>query len=129
MTFHPGAERLLAGLVNIIPELAELGKAQALVGDPPRTVIDHEDKSAGQQQESHKSEKSADHASPYIYGSRKRHQPIPGQFGKFNLINTLLAFSGGGRVPADAGKTLTLQKGPFIRSPNGGGRNPAAAVL
>src|SRR5215475_8706213 len=64
LALHPGVERLLAGLVNIVPELAELGEPQGLVGDPARAVIDHEDESAGQQQQPHKSEETADHASP-----------------------------------------------------------------
>src|SRR6266567_2453836 len=33
MTLHPGPKRLLAGLVNIVPELAELREVQGLVGD------------------------------------------------------------------------------------------------
>jgi hypothetical protein len=39
---------------------------QGLIGDPARSVIDHENESAGQQQKPDKSEKTADHASPYI---------------------------------------------------------------
>ncbi|MBZ5699861.1 MAG: ComEC family competence protein [Acidobacteriia bacterium] len=89
ITLHPGPERLLAGLVNIVPELTKLGEAQGLVGDPAGPVIDHEDKSAGQQQKPHQSEKTADHASPYISGARKRRQALPGRLGKFNLISTL----------------------------------------
>src|SRR5258708_39236422 len=66
LAFHPGPERLLAGLMDVIPELTEPGEAQALIGDEARTVIDHEDETAGQQQQPDKSEKTADHASPYI---------------------------------------------------------------
>src|SRR5581483_7136651 len=33
---NPGAERLLAGLIHVVPELAELGEPQTLVGDPTR---------------------------------------------------------------------------------------------
>jgi hypothetical protein len=36
--------------MDIVPELAELGKTERLIGDPARAVIDHEDESAGQQQ-------------------------------------------------------------------------------
>src|SRR5258708_25477105 len=48
--FAPRPEGPLAGLGEVGPELAEPGKPQALIGDPARAVIDHEDKSAGQQQ-------------------------------------------------------------------------------
>jgi hypothetical protein len=44
------AECLLAGLMDIVPELTKPGETQGLIGDPPRSVIDHEDKSARQQQ-------------------------------------------------------------------------------
>ena len=71
VALDPGPERLLAGLMDVVPELAEPGKAQGLIGDPACPVIDHEDKSAGQQQQPHKSEKTADHASPY-YLSRPK---------------------------------------------------------
>jgi hypothetical protein len=67
MALHPGPERLLAGLIDIVPELAELGEAERLIGDPARAIIDHEDESAGQQQQPYKSKKTADHASPYIH--------------------------------------------------------------
>src|SRR3954451_24195703 len=67
---HPGPESLLAGLVNIIPELTEPSEAQGLVGDPAGSVINHEDESAGQQQQAQKTEKTADHASPYISGPK-----------------------------------------------------------
>jgi hypothetical protein len=70
MAFHPGPECLLAGLMDIVPELAKPGKAQGLIGDPTCSVIDHENKSAGQQQQPDKSEKAADHASPYICRAR-----------------------------------------------------------
>src|SRR5258705_7568746 len=50
VAFHPGSKGLLAGLMNIVPELAEPGKSQILVGHPAGAVIDHEDESAGQQQ-------------------------------------------------------------------------------
>src|SRR5712671_1594861 len=73
---HPGPKRLLAGLVDIVPELTEPGEPQGLIGDPARAVIDHENESAGQQQQPYQSEKTADHASPYIARARKRSQPL-----------------------------------------------------
>src|ERR1700674_3055727 len=63
---HPDPEVLLAVLRNIVPEFAKSGKAQGLIGHPARPIIDHEDKSARQEQQPDKSEKAADHASPYI---------------------------------------------------------------
>src|SRR5260370_6390330 len=88
---HPGPERLLAGLMDIVPEFAKTGKAQGLIGDPARAVIDHEDESAGQQQQPHKSEKTADHASPYVSCAPKRRQPLLARRGKFNHISILSA--------------------------------------
>jgi hypothetical protein len=67
MALHPSPERLLARLIYIVPELAELGETERLVGNPARAIIDHEDESAGQQQQPYKSKNTADHASPYIY--------------------------------------------------------------
>src|SRR5581483_1061881 len=64
VALDPGAESLLAGLMDIVPELSEASEAQVLIGDPTRAVIDHEDESAGQQQNPDKSEKTADHAPP-----------------------------------------------------------------
>src|SRR6266404_8759885 len=64
LALQPGPERQLAGLVNIVPELPEPGETQGLVGHEAGAVIDHEDKSAGQQQQADKSEETADHASP-----------------------------------------------------------------
>src|ERR1043166_107111 len=64
VALDPDLESLLAGLVDVVPELAEPGEAQVLVGHPAGAVIDHEDESAGQQQQTDKSAKTADHASP-----------------------------------------------------------------
>ena len=64
MALDPDPECLLAGLMDIVPELAKPGKPQGLIGDPAGPVIDHEDKSAGQQQQPHKAEETADHVSP-----------------------------------------------------------------
>src|SRR5262249_54523447 len=43
VALDPGAERLLAGLMDVVPELPKPGEAQVLVGHPARPVIDHED--------------------------------------------------------------------------------------
>src|SRR5690348_7481062 len=64
VALDPDLESLLAGLVDVVPELAKPGEAQVLVGHPAGAVIDHEDESAGQQQQTDQSEKTADHASP-----------------------------------------------------------------
>src|SRR5262249_649985 len=86
----PRPECLLAGLVDVVPELAEPGEAQVLVGHPACAVIDHEDESAGQQQEAYQSEEPADHASPkYCKAPLKCRQPIPGRREKFNLFSPL----------------------------------------
>ena len=74
----PGPECLLAGLMDIVPELTKSGETQGLIGDPTGAVIDHENKSAGQQQKPDKSEKTADHASPYICRARRRRQALTG---------------------------------------------------
>jgi hypothetical protein len=103
MAFHPGAESLLAGLVDIVPELAELGEPQALVGHPARAIIDHEYESAGQQQQSDKPEKTADHASPSICRAEKRRQPLTGWQRKFNLISILLPLQSGPPEPGGPG--------------------------
>src|ERR1700732_1926539 len=105
---HPGPERLLAGLMDIVPEFAETGKTQGLIGDPARPVIDHEDKSAGQQQQPHKSEKTADHASPYVSRARTRRQPLLARRGKFNHISILSAPSERAFGPLGTRKALTL---------------------
>src|ERR1700755_3068333 len=89
----PGPESLLAGLMDIVPELAKTGETQGLVGHPAGAVIDHENESAGQQQQPHKSEKTADHASPCICRAVGCCQPIAGWCRKFNSISTLSAFS------------------------------------
>src|SRR3954470_17734675 len=51
MALDPGLERGLAGLVDIVPELAEPGETQGLVGNETGPVIDHKDESAGQEQQ------------------------------------------------------------------------------
>src|SRR6185312_8494646 len=47
----PGPECKLAGLMDVVPELAEPGEPQGLVGDETGAVIDHKDESAGQEQQ------------------------------------------------------------------------------
>src|ERR1700754_2114498 len=67
-----GAERLLAGLMDVVPELAEPGEPQVLVGDPACPVIDHENEPASQQQQPYQTKKPADHASPcYLFALRR----------------------------------------------------------
>src|SRR5882672_9681567 len=51
VALDPGPERLLAGLMDVVPELAKPGEPQGLVGDEPGAVIDHEDESASQEQQ------------------------------------------------------------------------------
>jgi hypothetical protein len=46
----PGMERQLARLMYVVPEIAEPGEAQGVVGDEARPVIDHENKSASEEQ-------------------------------------------------------------------------------
>src|SRR5262249_48839618 len=70
-TLHPGPERLLAGLMDVVPELAEPGETQGLIRHEACAVKDHEDESAGQEQQADKPEETADHASPYISVARK----------------------------------------------------------
>jgi hypothetical protein len=52
-----------------------------------------------------------------------------GQRGKFNLFSNLSARLRPAFRPQNGPKALTLQGAPSIRTANGGGRNPAAAVL
>src|SRR5258708_22264836 len=121
---HPGLERLLAGLMDVVPELTKPGETQGLIGDPARAVVDHENESTGQQQKPDKSEKTADHASPYICRARKRSQPITGWRRKFNLISTLSAFYARTCRFGAVRKPLTLQNLPSIRAPMAAGANP-----
>src|SRR4029077_10080904 len=73
--FHPGLKRRLTGLMDVVPELAEAGEAQGLVGDEARAVIDNEDESAGQEQQADKPEQTADHASPNPCRAREGRLP------------------------------------------------------
>ena len=56
-------------------------------------------------------------------------QPIAGRPEKFNLISNLCAISG--RIPALSGRPENVDGAwrALYKTPNGGGRNPAAAVL
>jgi hypothetical protein len=115
--------------MNVVPELTEPGEPQGLVGDPACAVIDHENKSAGQQQQPHKSKKTADHASPYIGRARRRSQPLPGPQRKFNLISTLSLLSKRAPGLSQGPESVDAAIGGLYKGGNGGGRNPAAAVL
>src|SRR6516164_816495 len=77
VALDPGAERLLAGLMDIVPELAKPRESQALIGDPTRAVIDHQDESARQQQQPHQSEKAADHVSPHLCAAKCGGSEVP----------------------------------------------------
>src|ERR1700758_3430837 len=78
LALDPGAEGGLARLIDVVPELAELGEPQALVGDPARPVIDHEDESAGQEQQAYQSEKAADHVSPLFLNAVSHYRAARG---------------------------------------------------
>src|SRR3954453_11946994 len=128
-TLYRGAKRQLAGLVDVVPELPEPGETQGLVGDEPRAVIDHEDKSAGEEQQANQPKETADHASPYICRRPNGRQPIAGAPDKFNLISTLCAISGRIRQLSEGPESVDGAGPALYKTPNGGGRNPAAAVL
>ena len=49
-------QRLLAGLVNIVPEFTKLGQPNGLVGDRALAVIDQEYEARSEQQHSDKAE-------------------------------------------------------------------------
>jgi hypothetical protein len=115
--------------MDVVPELAEPGETQGLVGHEARTVIDHEDESAGEKQKADKPEETADHASPYIYVAPGGRQPIPGASRKFNLISDLCAISSRFPVLSERPESVDGTERALYKTPNGGGRNPAAAVL
>jgi hypothetical protein len=56
-------------------------------------------------------------------------QPLTGLPGKFNLISTLSAFYGSARRPGGCPEGVDAVKRALYKTLNGGGRNPAAAVL
>ena len=115
--------------MNIVPELPKAGETQGLVGHETGPVINHEDESADQKQQADKPEETSDHASPYICRARRTARPIPGWSKKFNLISNLCVIFG--RVPAFLAKPENVDgtERALYKNPNGGGRNPAAAVL
>jgi hypothetical protein len=77
-------------LVYIVPELAKPGEPQRLIGDPAGPVIDHENESAGQQQQPYQAEEAADHAPPIVLRALKiRRQPLPAESQKFNPVSHL----------------------------------------
>jgi hypothetical protein len=125
MALHPTPERLLTGLVNIVPELTKPGEPQSLVGHPARPVIDHEDKAAGEQQEPQKSKNTPDHAPPYTCAVRNARAiaPVSQEIKHFISFSDRRSSLPACPVSVDAA-IRRLYKGA-----NGGGRNPAAAVL
>src|SRR5262245_49896614 len=58
-----GLQRLLACLVDVVPELAEAGQAYCLIGNRALTVIDKEYEACGEQQQPDKAKQTTDHAS------------------------------------------------------------------
>src|SRR5579871_5530999 len=77
--------------MDVIPELAEPGKAQGIVGHEASAVVNHEDKSAREEQQPDQTEKSPDHASPIISKPKGTHSALAAGAGKFNLTSLLLA--------------------------------------
>jgi hypothetical protein len=114
--------------MDVVPKLAEPGEMQGVVGDKSRAVIDHEDESAGQQQKSYKPEKAADHTSPYT--SRARAQSaINGAAREIQPHQYLISlFAAGFPVPKEP-LGVDAAWPALYKTGNGGGRNPAAAVL
>src|SRR4029077_16687598 len=115
--------------MDVVPELPERGETQGLVGDKTRAVIDHEDKSDGQEQQADKPEETADHASPYVCRAQEVDRPIAGASDKFNLISALRAISGPIPRLSEGPESVDGAGLALYKPPNGGGCNPAAAVL
>jgi hypothetical protein len=67
--------------------------------------------------------------SPYYGPYARPHPAIAPELEKFNLPSILPPMPAGRFGPGGAGKPLTMETGPSIKPVNGGGRNPAAAVL
>jgi hypothetical protein len=67
--------------------------------------------------------------SPYICRTRKAVSPIAGTPDKFNLISILSANSGWIRSLSEGPESVDGAELALYKTPNGGGRNPAAAVL
>src|SRR5258707_4906465 len=123
-TLHPGPERLLAGLVNIVPELAKPGETQGLIGHEPRAVIDHEDESAGQKQQADKPEETADHASPYICRAGWLAAQYRGSLRNSTPSASYAPFPAGFPSFRETRKPLTVQDTPSIRPPMAAGAIP-----
>src|ERR1700751_2076760 len=121
LALHPGPERLLARLVDVVPELTETGEAQRLVGDPAGPVIDHEDEPAGEQQQPYQSEKAADHASPIVWRGVRAPTPITGAQAEIQPHQLLIAIPSETRSPEIPAKALTSGKAPSIRAPMAAG--------
>jgi hypothetical protein len=64
-----------------------------------------------------------------IAGAPKCPQPLPGGPEKFNLISTLSALYGGLSGGLKGPESVDGAKLALYKTRNGGGRNPAAAVL
>jgi hypothetical protein len=62
-------------------------------------------------------------------GPGKAVSPIAGRFNKFNLVSTLCAISGRIRQFSRGPESVDGAELALYKTPNGGGRNPAAAVL
>src|SRR6478736_1668191 len=121
---HPGLERLLARLMDVVPELTKPGETQGLIGDPTRAVVDHENESAGQQQKPDKSEKTADHASPYICRAPRTQPAINGMAAEIQPHQHLTGLLPKACRFGVVRKPLTLQKPPSIRAPMAAGAIP-----
>jgi hypothetical protein len=116
--------------MHVIPELAEPRETQGIVGDKTRSIIDHKDETAGQQQEPYKAEKTADHVSPNrLSRPFGPCQPLTAQHRKFNLVSTLSALLAAVRRAPARLEAVDASWRDLYKSANGGGRNPAAAVL
>jgi len=95
-----------------------------LIGDPARAVVDHENESAGQQQKPDKSEKTADHASPYICRALKTQPAINGVAAEIQPHQHLIGVLERACQFRVARKPLTLQNVASIRAPMAAGAIP-----
>ncbi|HKS20487.1 MAG TPA: hypothetical protein VJS63_14890 [Bradyrhizobium sp.] len=64
-----------------------------------------------------------------IAGAPQCPQPLPGDPEKFNLISTLSALYGGLSDSPERGESVDGARPALYKTGNGGGRDPAAAVL
>jgi len=116
-------------LMDVVPELTNPGETQGLIGDPARAVIDHENESAGQQQKPDKSEKTADHASPYICRAPRTQPAINGMAAEIQPHQHLTGLLPKACRFGVVQKPLTLQKPPSIRAPMAAGAIPPPLFL